>query len=48
MIDKLPKSKACKYSDPDWPRLLLHLKYSSRDSLSESIGFQQRFRTRVN
>jgi hypothetical protein len=45
MIGKLPKSEAWKQSDPDRPRLLLDPRYSSRDSLSESIGFQQSFRT---
>jgi hypothetical protein len=39
MMGKLPKSKAWKQSDPDRPGLLLHPRYSSRDSLSESIGF---------
>jgi hypothetical protein len=33
MIDKLPKFEAWKQSDPDWPRLLLHSRYSSRDSV---------------
>jgi hypothetical protein len=36
MIDKLPKSEAWKQSDPDRPGLLLHPRYSSRDSLTES------------
>jgi hypothetical protein len=39
MIDKLSKSEACKQNDPDRMRLLLHPRYSSRNSLSESIGF---------
>jgi hypothetical protein len=39
MIGKLLKSEAWKQSDPDRPRLLLHPRYSSRDSLSESLGF---------
>jgi hypothetical protein len=39
MIGKLPKSKAWKQSDPDMPGLLVHPRYSSRDSLSEFIGF---------
>jgi hypothetical protein len=38
MIGKLPKSEAWKESDPDRPGLLLHQRYSSRDSLSESIA----------
>jgi hypothetical protein len=33
MIGKLPKSEAWKQSDPDRPGLLLHPRYSSRDSL---------------
>jgi hypothetical protein len=33
MIGKLPKSEAWKQSDPDKPRLLLHPRYSSRDSI---------------
>jgi hypothetical protein len=37
MIGKLHKSEACKQSHPDMPRLQLHPRYSSRDSLSESI-----------
>jgi hypothetical protein len=48
MIGKLPKSEAWKQSDPNRPGLLLHPRYSSRDSLSESIRFQQSFRTRAN
>jgi hypothetical protein len=39
MIDKLLKSEAWKQSDSDRSRLLLHPRYSSRDSLLESIGF---------
>jgi hypothetical protein len=45
MIGKLLKFKSWKQSDPDRPELLLHPRYSSRDSISESIGFQQSFRT---
>jgi hypothetical protein len=37
MMGKLPKFKASKQSDPDRPGLLLHPRYLSRDSLSESI-----------
>jgi hypothetical protein len=37
MIGKLPKSEAWKQSDLDRTGLLLHPKYSGRDSLSESI-----------
>jgi hypothetical protein len=33
MMGKLPKSEAWKQSDPDRPRLLLHQRYSSRDSV---------------
>jgi hypothetical protein len=33
MIGKLPKSEAWKQSDPDRSGLLLHLRYSSRDSV---------------
>jgi hypothetical protein len=33
VIGKLPKSEAWKYSDPDRPGLLLHPRYSSRDSV---------------
>jgi hypothetical protein len=33
MIGKLPKSEAWKQSDPDKPGLLLHPRYSSRDSI---------------
>jgi hypothetical protein len=33
MIGKLPKSEAWKQSDPDKLRLLLHPRYSSRDSI---------------
>jgi hypothetical protein len=33
MIGKLPRSEAWKQSDPDRPRLLLHLTYSSIDSV---------------
>jgi hypothetical protein len=33
MIGNLPKSKAWKQSDPDRLRLLLHPRYSSRDSI---------------
>jgi hypothetical protein len=33
MIGKLPKSEAWKQSDPDRPRLLLHPRYLSRDSV---------------
>jgi hypothetical protein len=40
MIGKLSKSEAWKQSDLDRPGLLLYPRYSSRDSLSESIGFQ--------
>jgi hypothetical protein len=47
MIGKLPKSEAWKQSDPDRPGLLLHPRYWSRDSLSESRGFWQSFRTRA-
>jgi hypothetical protein len=39
MIGKLPKSEARKQSDPEILGLLFHPKYSSRDSLSESIVF---------
>jgi hypothetical protein len=39
MIGILPKSKAWKQSDLYRPGLLLHPRYSSRDSLSESIEF---------
>jgi hypothetical protein len=45
MMGKLPKSVAWKQSDPDRPGLLLHVRYSSRDSLSKSIGFWQSFCT---
>jgi hypothetical protein len=38
MIGKLPKSEAWKQSDLDRPGLLLHPRYSSRDSLNESIA----------
>jgi hypothetical protein len=41
MIGKLPKSEAWMQSDLDKPKLLLHPRYSSRDSPSESIGFRQ-------
>jgi hypothetical protein len=37
MICKLPKSEAWKQSDPDRMGLLLHSRYSCRDSLLESI-----------
>jgi hypothetical protein len=33
MMDKLPKSEAWKQSDPDSLGLLLHPRYSSRDSI---------------
>jgi hypothetical protein len=33
MIDKLPKFKVWKQSDPDRLRILLHPRYSSRDSI---------------
>jgi hypothetical protein len=33
MIGKLPKSEACKQSDPDKPGVLLHSRYSGRDSI---------------
>jgi hypothetical protein len=36
MIGKLHKSEAWKQSDPDRPGLLLHPRYSSGDSLSDS------------
>jgi hypothetical protein len=36
MIGKLPKSEAWKKSDPDRSGLLIHLRYSSTDSRSES------------
>jgi hypothetical protein len=39
MIGKLPKFEAWKEGDPDRLELLLHPRYSSRDSLLESIGF---------
>jgi hypothetical protein len=48
MIGKLPKFETWKQSDPDRPELLPHPRYSSRDSLSESIGFWQSFCTRAN
>jgi hypothetical protein len=48
MIGKLPKSEAWKWSDPDRPRFLTHPWYSSRGSLSESIGFWQSFHTQAN
>jgi hypothetical protein len=48
MIDKLLKSEPWKQSDPDRPGLLLHPRYSSRDSLSKFIGFRQSFRTGAN
>jgi hypothetical protein len=47
MIGKLPKSEAWKQSDLDRSGLLLHPMYSSRDSLSESIGFRQSFHTQA-
>jgi hypothetical protein len=40
MMGKLPKFEAWKASDPNRPGLLLHPRYLSRDSLSESVGFQ--------
>jgi hypothetical protein len=46
MMGKLPKSEAWKQSDPDRSGLLPHPRYSSRDSLLESIGFWQSFCTR--
>jgi hypothetical protein len=48
MIGKLPRSEAWKQSDPDRSRLLLHKRYSSRDSVSESVVFWQSFCTRAN
>jgi hypothetical protein len=33
VIDKLPKFEAWKQSDPDRPGLLLHPRYSTRDSV---------------
>jgi hypothetical protein len=45
MMGTLPKSEAWKQSDPDRPGLLLHPRYSSRDSLLEYIGFWQSFHT---
>jgi hypothetical protein len=33
MMDKLPKSKAWKQSDPNRSKLLLHFRYLSRDSV---------------
>jgi hypothetical protein len=39
MVGKLSKSGPWKQSDPDRPGLLLHPRYSSIDSLSESVGF---------
>jgi hypothetical protein len=39
MMGKLFKSEAWKQSDPDRPGLLPHPRYSSRDSLSEPVGF---------
>jgi hypothetical protein len=41
MMGKLPKSEAWKHSDPDRSGLLSHLRYSSRDSLSKSIGLAE-------
>jgi hypothetical protein len=41
MMGKLLKSKAWKQSDPDRPRLLPHPRYSSGDSLLDSIGFSK-------
>jgi hypothetical protein len=38
-MGKLPKSEVWKQSDPNRPGLLPQPRYSSRDSLSESIGF---------
>jgi hypothetical protein len=38
MIGKLPKSEAWKQSDPDRSGLLLHPKYSNRDSLCQSLS----------
>jgi hypothetical protein len=48
MMGKLPKSEAWKQSDLGRLRLLLYPRYSSKDSLLESIGFWQSFRTRAN
>jgi hypothetical protein len=39
MMGKLPKSEAWKLSDLDRTRLLPHPRYSSKVSLSESVGF---------
>jgi hypothetical protein len=40
MMGKLPKFEAWKQGDLDRPGLLLYPRYSSRDSLTESIGFR--------
>jgi hypothetical protein len=45
MIGKLCKSDAWRQSDPDRPGLLPHPRYSSGDSILESIVFWQIFRT---
>jgi hypothetical protein len=47
MIDKLPKSKVLKQSDPDTPGLRLHPRYPSTNPLTESAGFRQSFCTRA-
>jgi hypothetical protein len=39
MIGKLSIPEAWKESDPDKSGLLLHLRYSIKDSLSQSIRF---------
>jgi hypothetical protein len=40
-MGKLPKSEAWKQSDLDRLGHLLHPRYSSRDSLSESVGLSE-------